>query len=182
MSIFIFWMHTLRVKGELEAHIKVCEYRGKTREDEELDRRNSIMDIQATEEEQQRRVEERHNEAIMLGISNLATPFTALQQIMDRQTKCCRSIWERKFYDLAELVARYICRTTYCWNNCKNITNSKKISGNAVIGTYGSYSTGLSIPSSDLDLFVQDDTTRIMQIYCLPWLCTKEKRRKRMDT
>ena len=78
------------VKDELESHIQICEFRGKTREDEEIDRQNSILDaIQATEEEQQRRVEERHNEATLLGrdISNLATPFTALQQIMDMQTK-----------------------------------------------------------------------------------------------
>ena len=161
------------VKDELEAHIKVCEYRGKTREDEELDRRNSIMDaIQATEEEQQRRVEERHNEAIMLGISNLATPFTALQQIMDRQTKMLQKHLGKEILRFSRTCGEvYLQNKTYCCEIIARISRIlKKISGNAVIGTYGSYSTGLSIPSSDLDLFVQDDTTRIMQIYCLPWL------------
>jgi len=148
------------LKDELEAHIKVCEYRGKTREDEELDRRNSILDaIQATEEEQQRRVEERHNEAITLGISNLATPFTALQQIMERQTKMLQKHLGKEILRFSRTCGEvYLQNKIHCCEIIARISRIlKKISGNAVIGTYGSYSTGLSIPSSDLDLFVQDD-------------------------
>ena len=116
--------------------------------------------IQATEEEQQRRVEERHNEAIMLGISNLATPFTALQQIMDRQTKMLQKHLGKEILRFSRTCGEvYLQNKTYCCEIIARISRIlKKISGNAVIGTYGSYSTGLSIPSSDLDLVVQDDS------------------------
>jgi DNA polymerase sigma len=148
------------VKNELEEHIQACEFRGKTREDEEIERQNSILDaIQATEEEQQRRVEERHNEATLLGhdISNLTTPFTALQQIMDMQTKMLQNHLGREI-----LVFSNKCHEIYTENKiyCNEIivrlsSLLRTVAPNASIASYGSYSTGLSISSSDLDLFVK---------------------------
>ena len=123
--------------------------------------------LQATEEEQQRRVEERHNEATLLGrdISNLATPFTALQQIMDIQTKMLQKHLGREILHFSKKCHEtYVENRVYCDEIIESLTEMlQQISPSAFIATYGSYSTGLSIESSDLDLVIsQCDTPEIL--------------------